>query len=320
MNYEETIKTELKEFYINCDKESNKLPYEEYILSGKMYSNGQVLNSLKSDFIKYIPKYLSSWNHDDLEIDYGNLYFGIKDNGNIVGIPFDGILTKKIVKNLLKKTKKYIKNKLDQKILEKIKINIIEVNPPNNNLMDKYNELLDKLNESIKDHREDILKYQLWHKENRKWRCKLIDYLNNKEKRNEFLEWIKIYCTSNKENIIKKIKEWKYQEDFKERISILKYNKNHIIHWLCIFKDIKKEITSKKPIVRQIKKINWKSLYFSPCYMNYHINQINSSVRFYLIKLEIPNFSKPIYVKYKGNWIQYYRTINDLGPSSIPIL
>ena len=75
--YEETISTELKEFVI-----SDIIPfikqedYEKFILSGKMYSNKQVLKSLEIDFIKYIPKYLSSWNHMDLNLDYGKMFFG----------------------------------------------------------------------------------------------------------------------------------------------------------------------------------------------------------------------------------------------------
>lgn len=323
MNYEETIKTELKEFYINSENEPNKLPYDEYILSGKMYTNGQVLNSLKNDFIKYIPKYLSSWNHTDLNIDYGNLYFGVKDNGDLIGIPFDGILSKKIIKGLLKKTKKYIKSRLDRKILENIKIDIVEVEPINNNILDKYNDLLNDFNNSVKNHQIDVKKYKEWHYDNARWRCKLVDILNKEDKREIFIDWLKKYCTVNKEykeKILNRVKNWKYQDEFTECIRIVKHNKYNMIYWLCIFKDLKKASVKDKPLIRRIKRINWKAVYFSPCYMNYHINQINPSIRFYLIKLEIPNYSKPIYVKYKGKWIRYYRMIDELGPSSIPLL
>ena len=68
MSFMENLEIELKEFFINHEDKPN-IPYEENILSGKMYPNSQILKSLEKDFLKYLPKYISGWNNEDLDLE-----------------------------------------------------------------------------------------------------------------------------------------------------------------------------------------------------------------------------------------------------------
>ena len=323
--YEETISTELKEFVI-----SDIIPfikqedYEKFILSGKMYSNKQVLKSLEIDFIKYIPKYLSSWNHMDLNLDYGKMFFGIKDNGDIVGIPFNGILTVDMVKTQIFKTKKLIKTESNlDKLFNSIKISVDEINPPEIDILKKYNDLVCKYDKSIKKHKSDVSSYLKWHEDITRWRCKLIDILNNEYKRDIFLNWLRKNCVlklEQKKIIVKQVEEWKHTGNFNVSCKDVKKDNTTLIHWLCLFKDIYSAVEESKPIIRTIKKINWKALYHYPYYMNYHIGKHNPGVRFYIIKCELPNLKKAVMVKKDRTTIQYYRTKNKTGPASIPVI
>jgi len=162
--------------------------------------------------------------------------------------------------------------------------------------------------------------YLKWHEICRKWHCRLVDYLNIKEKREVFLKWVDDNCDSeNKSDIMKEIREWKYIDEFKVRIKEEKKKPTTLLYWLCIFKDLVTARNHPKPTISKILKVRWGKIYNSPFLMNHYISQINHKVMFYLIKLTIPNYRIPIYSKYKGNWVRYKRIDGKLGPSSIPL-
>ena len=321
MKLKEDIHIELKEFFINSQKNLKFEEYEEAIISGKMYSNSIILESLEYDFSKYIGKYLSGWNHSDLSIDEGHIYFGVKDNGNITGIPFNGELTKELISNLIFNCAKTIKCKDVKLVLENIGIDIIPIKPKNYNLMKKYKQEMDRYYNSIKKHKESMAKYLEWHKKSQKWHCKLVNFLNENNKKEKFLKWIKENCNSKyKDIIIKEIIEWKNKEDFNVIINEEIKKPNTLLYWLAIFKDLMNVKIRPKPVISQIYQVNLKKIYHSPYLMNYHINQQNSNINFYMIKLILPNLKEPIYTTYNDKWIQYKR-INGgyYGPSSVPL-
>lgn len=320
MEFKEDIQIELKEFFIKHRKELKAEEYEEAILSGKMYPNSQILHSLESDFSKYIGKYLSGWNHKDLDIDAGKIYFGVKDNGDISGIPFNGKLTHNIISNMIFNCAKTIKGDNIKTILNSIKIEIIPIKPTNNNVLKEYYNQRGKYYRSLEKHKKSVKVYLEWHKKMRSWHCKLIDYLNVPAKRSEFLKWVKTNCdSSNKQEIINEINDWKVKKKFSVIIGDEKKDPSKLVYWLCIFKDLATAKKRPKPSISPIYQCKWSKIYHSPFWMNYKISQMNPKVRFYLIKLTIPNLKIPIYTKYKDKWIQYRRINSKLGPSSIPL-
>lgn len=327
MTLYEDMAIELKEFFIKHEtpvvynKYEQYDKYEEMIISGKMYSNTKILESLQNNFYKYIGKYLSGWNHDDIPIEEGTIYFGVKDDGVISGIPYAGILTKKIIRNMIINCSKKIKTDDLELVLGSIKIDLIAVKPTNSNLMKEFKRQQDRYNRSVEAHKKSVVRYMQWHKQTRKWYCKLVDFLNVPEKRSYFLKWVKTNCDNkNKSAIIKEIVEWKYIKDFKICVKDLKTKPESMIYWLCIFKDLVTAKVRPKPTISKIYQINWDKIYHSPYWMNYHLSQINPHIKFYLIKLTIPNLKTPIYTEYKGEWIQYKRVEEKWGPASVPLL
>ena len=84
---------------------------------------------MEKDFLKYMPKYRSGWNNEDLSLEKGEMYFGVKDNGTVVGIPYTGILTEEIVRSKLLNIKKNLIGDDIDSLLSSIKIDIIPVKP-----------------------------------------------------------------------------------------------------------------------------------------------------------------------------------------------
>lgn len=320
MELEESLQVELKEFFVDLDETEDQSIYEEAILKGIMYSNDLILKTLRKNFVKYLPKYLSCWNNEELGIEYGTMYFGIKDDGEIAGIPYQGKLSREIVSNLILEIIPFIKDKDKLELINKISFEIIPVKPIKFDIMKECNLLINNHKKSVEKNRQCLKKYYEWHYKIKQWSCKLIDILNIREKRIKFLHWVVNNCNAvNKEDIIKQILNWQYLKDFYVCVSEEKHNKKSMIYWLCTFKDIMSSKKFPKPIIHPINNINWMNFYSSPAKMNYHIKENNKNVNFYVIKMELPNLKRPVIAKFKNKWKRFYRTIDHLGPSSIPM-
>lgn len=294
--------------------------YEEAIISGRMYSNTQVLNSLQHNLIKYIGKYLSGWNHEDLTLPEGEIYFGVRDDGKISGIPFMGELKTDTIYEMILNCAPFIKCEKKGMVLESVGIEIIPIKPHKSDVMKEYYRQLEIYHKSINKHKQTVKKYVDWHNKTREWHCKLVDYLNVDSKKQVFLKWVIDNCDSDSKNtIIDEIKYWTPIEKFTVRINEHKKNKNSMLYWLCIFKDLMTSKSRPKPTISKIYSIQWNKIYNSPYWMNYHISKVNPKVKFYLVKLTIPNLKIPIYAQYNGGWIRYKRVEGKLGPSSIPL-
>lgn len=320
MSFSENLEIELKEFFIRPLESNNIDNMEENILSGKMYCTFEILESIEKDFLKYLPKYISGWNNKDLELDSGEIYFGVKDNGTIVGIPFNNEIDISLIKEKVLKTKdNMIGNKLDS-IFDDIKIDLIEVEPIDTDMMSEYYKECDIYDKMILNHKKKVESYIKWHKEIMNWNCKIITILNNKEKKCLFYKWTEKHCTSKvKDKILESIKNWKYKSEFNFMVTDVKHNKDTLIHWLCLFKDITIASKKKKPYIPVIRHPDWTKFYHTPYLMNNFISQVNPKVKFYLIKITIPNKKHIVLAKNKSGWTQYVRVEGKLGPSSVPV-
>lgn len=336
MEFKEDIQVELKEFFVQPIRElkeskeakeakdakesTDMVDFEEAIISGRMYPNTLILNSLQHNLIKYIGKYLSGWNHEDLTLSEGEIYFGVRDDGKISGIPYVGDLKTETIYEMILNCAPFIKCEKKGMVLESVGIEIIPIKPFRSNIIKEYFRQLEIYHHSINKHKQSVKKYVEWHNKSREWHCKLVDYLNVKTKRDVFLKWVIDNCDSeSKDTIINEIKEWTLIDKFTIRINEHKKNKNSMVYWLCIFKDLMTSKTRPKPTISKIYTIQWKKIYYSPYWMNYHISTMNPKVKFYLVKLTIPNLKIPIYAEYNGDWIRYKRVEGKFGPSSIPL-
>lgn len=315
----ESLKIELKEFFVKKVDDNDKR-IEEKILSGVMYPNDYILKSLESDILKYIPKYISCWNNSSICLSEGELYFGVKDDGTIVGIPYDGKLDENIIYELLLKTRDSLSGDNIDIILSSIKISLMEIKPIETDMLLEYNKEIDKQERSLIVYKKQVRKYLEWHRDIIDWHCKIINILNNEEKKRKFIIWLEQYCNViTKNEIINEVKKWKYKSNFDFMVTDMKDDIYGMIHWLCLFKDLTMASKKRRPIISSIYSPNWLKFYNTPYLMNSYISKINPSVKFYLLKFSIPNKKQNIFVRNKKKWVQYIRMEGKLGPCSIPI-
>lgn len=321
--YEESMVIELKEFFIRpryFTKPHNH--YQDKILEGQMYSRMSILKSLDADIKKYVPKYLSGWNHEEFDFNYGKLYFGIKDNGDIVGIPFDGFLTsgfiKKIITNSLLHLDLVEGSNIDE-IIENIRVSVSEVKPKEFDVIGEYKRVMMEYKEDIRKHEESLERYLEWHNQNESWHLKLVTILNDKNE--EFYNWTLENCDDeHRENILNQIKNWVPIDRLNVDIMEVKDDPTTVYYWLCLFKDMKMtRIKKRKPHIHHIRKIDWKNFYGSPYKMNSYLKKNNPDIRFYLICINLPNLRKPIFVKRNSKMVRYHRRYEVHGPASSPI-
>ena len=71
--------------------------------NGKWVFNKSTIYSLKSYLNIYLPKYISSYKNPKSNLEYGEFYVGIDNDGIIHGIPYNGILRENFINNLIDK-------------------------------------------------------------------------------------------------------------------------------------------------------------------------------------------------------------------------
>lgn len=123
----ETLTKEYKLFTLKIDEELTEKEIYFYLETGKWLSNEKVMMTLKYYFVKYLPKYISSFSN--LPSKRGFFYIGVSDKGIIKGIPFKGNLDKNMLKDFLLKvckqelyfssssSKKYFINNINLKLI-----------------------------------------------------------------------------------------------------------------------------------------------------------------------------------------------------------
>lgn len=81
---------EYKVFMFNPLKISNQDALE-YLKNSKFVFNNSVIETIKNYIDIYLPKYICSYVNPKTELDEGYLFFGVSNNGDIVGIPYQGM-------------------------------------------------------------------------------------------------------------------------------------------------------------------------------------------------------------------------------------
>ena len=64
----------------------------KYLKNSKFVFNKTVIETIKNYIQIYLPKYICSYINPKSELKKGCLYFGICDNGDVSGIPYNGNL------------------------------------------------------------------------------------------------------------------------------------------------------------------------------------------------------------------------------------
>ena len=182
----------------------------KYLSNCKFVFNRSVIETIKNYIQTYLPKYISSYINPKSELNQGCLYFGICDDGNVSGIPYNGTLPidfinhqiDKVFLKLLKFSSSDLKNEIrsfvsvelinvnKSKLLEKIQKNKTNPNPnPNPNPI--YSKYLQELAKIKSTHELYEKKRNVWEKMCDTNILKLRDMINDSETRDLIWEYAK---------------------------------------------------------------------------------------------------------------------------------
>jgi len=336
----EELNKEYKEIYLNnisnffTDKELDIFMNTHKINKSKF--NKLISTTINLYIINYLPKYIGVFINSNIS---GNLYFGINDFGNIVGIPFFGNLNESLISQTIYETKKFLRsnysNNLIDEILTNIKIDICEINNNSINKSDYIQNLNDfqKINDQIKvEWINYLIKYQEWHKEISKYSAKLSAFLDSAEIRQEIAEWVRLHKTKIqfKKYDLEKIAKIYENNIFINRnisfdfLDLIRNDYSHPIKWLIDFKDYKQiEIKKNKPnhpTIKPLKEYNFK---FCSNIDNISYLLKKLKCKFYILKFTIPLFIKPenrcieYFSEKQSKWLYKSRILTKSGPGCL---
>jgi len=322
--YTETLSTELKEFFIPTKllTRYDRANIRECIISGKYYGNERIKESIKFSLNKYFLKYLSGWNHADIKLETGHLYFGIDDDGAICGIPYRGHINNQFIMNhlryLLKKTS--LTPKQQNNFMKKVDLDIISVKPSKVDTMKNYYYQLDQEKKHVENVADYSEKYSIWCDKLKKYSVKLIKYLNHPVLRKELINFIRDNNNTNAQEIIDCINTHNEWEKLPlGDINSLKKNSRNFYFWVTTFKDVMViKIKKERPVYNAVRTINYETFYRSAKLMG-HLFSSDESINFYVIKISIPNTKKQISIE-TSKGIQIFKRYHTIqGPCSSPL-
>lgn len=340
----------LGSYYPN--KEEAKLEFKEYcfkVAPSLEFSKEKILDYIKGEwdddlddfnnqnmrtyFNYYIPKYISCFSNSKID---GKLIIGIDDDEEITGIPSNGLDLETLEKYTDKSINNYIRcsdgdyDLSRDEIKKCINVKLIEVENNSEYLTNEIDSLLESYNNDLKKYKNKMKKYKevrkLWRKQIDKYSAKLVVYLNDKELRNEFCQFIEnLHEDSKLGHIIDLLKSDKYIE-FPDDIDVFleqKKDELNVFYWIVIFKDIQIEKLSKnrKPLKPRFEcNIDPEMILMKLSYLRM---QLFNKIKYYIIEISFncSGIKNPVYFKFpnKKKWIMRSRIgkVNDCGPGCI---
>lgn len=357
--YKEHIGSEQKD----CEyKVFNFNPLKISIEDGKKYlSNGifcfnDSVNETISNYLEiYFPKYLCSFFNPMSILQQGYLYFGISDDGKVIGIPYIGSISENFINHKIDKIfsthLKFPSEEIKNKIRNCVKIEIHKIDKSKilsngfSNKKSLYSEYIDELNKIKIKNKIYKKKRDVWNKMFDLDNLKLCEMINDFETRKYIWTYIKIklnysinkfknkyshlekYCdVENYWSLMSKVKS---NEIFKP----LKYggmlevsdNNLDIYKWIAVWKDSKLSMLKKAKPKKPTKKID--SYY--PIFLLSQVPKMiqewikkNNNLDLYVIKITFDTNDNWNTFEYRDNendnqWKYSYRTVINNEPVSL---
>ena len=319
----ETESTEYKEFtFYPCSLNIDNDDAIELIQSNKWIFNRYVIDSIKNMITTYLPKYTCAYLSSNINSNC-QLYFGISDIGDLIGIPFKGNLDinriKYYVKNVYKDNIKFNGNIMEYVDIEIIKLenNYVTVKNINPKFI-QYSKYLKIYNEKKKKY---LSNKQTWIKLSNRYNTKLCDLVNIDDTRTELLQYIQLYDPKNP--IVKLLKSnFKLEHKNMDYVNKYKNDKNSIYYWLTEWKDkMLKFVKSIKP--RLLYKIpseyNPLHILLTVKHMIPYWTKFNDNINLFILKFTFRKQQK-LQIAYKniyGEWTTCKRIIKNDNPCCI---
>lgn len=228
---------------------------DDLINSGRWIFNESVKENLEYYIEYYLPKYAAAYLSPYSEVQNGELIIGISDDGIIYGIPYGN--DDNIIDFINLKVDNIIKSNLshnlvnNKDIFDFIKWEIIKVNKSYieekkeifmSNLNNKIEEYNFQKNIYYQKYKKFVKKKKVWYELVDRYNGRLHNMLNDKEKRQELINYISIKYSSsdlaNKKSLIKKLKSnFKFNSITNHELTKVKDDKSKIWYWVTRWKD-----------------------------------------------------------------------------------
>lgn len=323
----ETLTTEFKEFRfrdlnISTKDATNIIINEQWHLVAT-YTMG----NLKKYFDKYILKYLTCFGNS--EIDFGEFYIGISDNGEVIGIPIESRDHIPIIRDMIyDKIKIFLEShKNAENIINGISVEIIELEYDETLIDNTYSieTQINMFNEKIKHYNEIDRKYcdekKIW-LENLFFAKRAINIFANLQKiRYELVQFVNSECN---DDVLKKslIDRFNNPEPFSYEfgeIPLKKTDINDPAYWLIRYRDqLCENIMIQKPVYHKLIKPVDPYVTIIRDYRSL-LGKIGPVSPMIVIKIKFPGaksikmWEKMYYVDKLGKEKSPYRTIDSKG-------
>lgn len=347
----ETKDNEYKVFNFNPLKIS--IEDSKKYLSNSVFCFNDSVDETLSNYIQiYLPKYLCSFFNPTSNLIKAHLYFGINDDGKVIGIPYKGQLTTDFINHQIDKIfsthTKFPNHDIKNKIRQCVTVEIIDIDKSkiiSNPSVKKspYSKYVDELNKLRLANRIYKKKRDVWNGMFDLNNLKLCDMINDLETRKYIWEYIKIktnysnkkfknkyshlesYCdVENYWTLMSKVKSNKPFEPLEIGSMNEVYNDNlDIYKWIAVWKDSKFSMLKKAKPVKPTKKID--SYY--PIFLLSQVPKMipewvkkNSTLNLYVIKINFNinnNWTMLEYMDNEKQWKYSYRTILNGEPVSL---
>lgn len=325
----ESIHEEYKEFRLSkCTIKNVYKNVKEFVKNKQYISIMEIINEEFDKMVeRYVSKYMVSFGNTDIET--GTLYMGVSDNGEICGIPIKDELKinnyEKLKGKIMNNMTTVLNNELNLPnkniILEKIKMDIIELKIDNDCIDDNLEEYLQHQKDKKLKYNEIEKKYKIEKQEYcdklLKYKTAINDIINKQNIRGELIEHINNSSDGKLETKEKLIYELKKEQTImfnQGQIIIEKEDDNKLAYWITNFRDHKiNEILKTKP-TRNITNRPMNAYYlllrdFKP--MMFKL--ISNNITFVIIKIIFPGkrqINVPLYHYETGVPTRLYRTLN----------
>lgn len=345
---QESIEVEYKVFNFN----PLKLSVEDglkYLSNGIFCFNDSIDETIKNYFEIYLPKYLCSFFNPTSKISNGYLYFGIDDNGKVIGIPYLGNINLNFINymidKILRSKIKFKSFETKNKIKKSIKVEVIKVDTNTNTNANKkttYTKYLEELNKIKNEHKIYKNKRHMWNKIFDLDKLKLYEMINDLETRKYIWKYTKIKSKYSKNIFRNKYSHlniycdvydyWNLMTDVKtnklflplKQGAICKFNDNNldVYKWVANWKDSKLSMLKKAKPKKPIKKIDT----YYPLFILSQVPRMmpewiknNPELNIFVIKITFEVSNRQEFLEFIDNenkWKYSYRTLIGNEPMS----
>lgn len=349
----ERIDCEYKVFNFNPLKLSIE-DGDKYLSSGIFCFNDSVDETLCNYINIYLPKYICSFFSPRSMLKQSELYFGINDDGKVIGIPYIGEIKEDFINHLIDKVFssqiKFSSAQIKNKIRQAVKVEIIPVSKAkivtkqinSNRSKSVYSKYVSDLDEIKKQNRIYRKNRDGWSKMCDFDDLKLYDMINNLDTRKYIWKYTKAKTKYMKKKFVNKYSHlspycdvysyWDLMADVKSNkkfaplkigsMSMVYGNNLDIYKWIAAWKVSKFSMLKLAKPKKPVKKIN--SYY--PIFLLSKIHKMipewvkkNPELNLYVVKFTFNtngNWQNLEFIDNTGQWKMSYRTIVDNIPMS----